>query len=307
MRTSLALPFPKQSTNVRVIPRPELLRSAFRALSWIAPGAATRWAADMFLTPPPPRPLSARMAALWDGAADRFAVKLETDFGGTHDVSPIQVAVWGHGPAVYLLHGWGGRGGQWVSFIEPIVAAGLTAVAPGHGDSPAPRTSILHFAAALHAVVESVGPARAVVGHSMGAAACAYALRGGLDAERGVLIGAPYDPSRFFHAFLEHIGARDRFGESVKASVEEKFGFRWSDLTVAPPEPRRELPALVLHDRDDLEVDYQDAPRIVAGWPGADLVTTTGLGHQRILRDRDVVERVTSFVATGSREPAPGR
>ncbi|HEY0881773.1 MAG TPA: hypothetical protein VGD87_09590, partial [Archangium sp.] len=37
-----------------------------------------------------------------------------------------------------------------------------------------------------------------------------------------------------------------------------------------------------------------------AVWPGAQLVETEGLSHDRIRRDRDVVARVVSFV-TGQR------
>jgi hypothetical protein len=36
---------------------------------------------------------------------------------------------------------------------------------------------------------------------------------------------------------------------------------------------------------------------IAAAWPGAELVTTEGLGHRRILRDPAVVARVTDFLA----------
>jgi pimeloyl-ACP methyl ester carboxylesterase len=282
----------------------DLRRAAFQLLSVLAPGTAARIASKLFLTPPPPRPLSSKAKALYDAAADRFTVKLVTDLGGHEETSPVSVALWGRGPAVYLLHGWGGRGAQWVSFVEPLVQAGFTAVtfdAPLHGDSPAPRTSILHFAAALAAVVDNVGPARALVGHSLGGAASSLALKRGLGAERAVLIGAPADPADFFTLFLGHLGIPPRLHAAIRADVERAYGFSWSDLRVSAPEMApfggADLPALVVHDVEDREVEYADAARIAEAWPGAQVVTTRGLGHQRILRDRDTVRRVVTWLS----------
>ena len=50
-------------------------------------------------------------------------------------------------------------------------------------------------------------------------------------------------------------------------------------------------------DRDDDEVAWTDGAAIAEAWPGARLVTTTGLGHRRILRDAQVVSQAVSFVS----------
>jgi pimeloyl-ACP methyl ester carboxylesterase len=173
--------------------------------------------------------------------------------------------------------------------------------APGHGDSPAPRTSALHFAAALSAVVESVGPARGLVGHSLGGVASAVAVRRGLAVDRAVLIGAPANPAEFFNLFLGRLGIPERLHATIRADIERDYGFGWDELRVQAPEKApfggADVPALVVHDVDDREVDYAEAARIADAWPGASLVTTRGLGHQRILRDRDVIGRVVSWLS----------
>jgi pimeloyl-ACP methyl ester carboxylesterase len=306
MKTSaMSISLPSKSTNVRLFRGFDLRRAAFHILSLCAPGAAARSAARLFLTPPAPRPLSPRAVALFDRADDRFAVKLETDFGGRAESSAVNVALWGRGPAVYMLHGWGGRGAQWTSFVDPLVRAGFTAVvldAPGHGDSPAPRTSILHFAAALTAVVDSVGPARAVLGHSLGGAAAVLAMRRGLVAERAVLIGTPADPAEFFDVFLGRLGIPARLAAPIRRDVERSYGFSWSELAVAAPASVIDgpaAPALVVHDAGDRDVDHADAARIAKAWPNADVVTTHGLGHQRILRDAAVVADIVFWLSGG--------
>jgi pimeloyl-ACP methyl ester carboxylesterase len=182
--------------------------------------------------------------------------------------------------------------------VEPLVAAGFTAVvldAPGHGEVPAPRTSILHFAAALRAAVDSFGPARCVVGHSLGGAAVAYALREGLVTDGVVLIGTPHAPGATFGHFLSRIGIDARQHQRITDEAERQFGFRFGDLVVSAPADRPPLPAIVIHDRDDREVGYDDALQIARDWASAKLVTTSGLGHHRILRDAAVTDHVVTF------------
>src|SRR6266702_4946610 len=56
------------------------------------------------------------------------------------------------------------------------------------------------------------------------------------------------------------------------------------------------IPLLVIHDRDDREVRWDDGAAITAAWPGAQLVTTTGLGHHRIVSDGGVIQQVLGFL-----------
>lgn len=60
-------------------------------------------------------------------------------------------------------------------------------------------------------------------------------------------------------------------------------------------------PLLVVHDQDDPETRHRDGQDIADSWPESELVTTSGLGHRRILRDAGVVELVTTFVGAPAR------
>jgi hypothetical protein len=99
----------------------------FRLLAWTAPRLAAAVAERMFFTPPPPR-RSRGNAMLVGGRPFRIA------FEG----SRVAGWRWGSGPAVVLLHGWGGHSGQLTSFVAPFLSRGLSVVAmdsPGHGRS----------------------------------------------------------------------------------------------------------------------------------------------------------------------------
>jgi pimeloyl-ACP methyl ester carboxylesterase len=57
-------------------------------------------------------------------------------------------------------------------------------------------------------------------------------------------------------------------------------------------------PLLLIHDRQDAETGWADSDAIARAWPGARLVTTTGLGHRRILRDPAVIAEVAGFLGS---------
>jgi hypothetical protein len=61
---------------------------------------------------------------------------------------------------------------------------------------------------------------------------------------------------------------------------------------------------LVVHDHDDDEIGWTEGAAIAASWPGAQLVTTSGLGHRRVLRDEHVAARAAAFLANAS-DPRP--
>ena len=99
---------------------------------------------------------------------------------------------------------------------------------------------------------------------------------------------------------MKQIGLPAHLLDSIWTKFEKEYGFDWRELPVRAPRHASTIPALVIHDRDDREVPYASADRIVRAWPDATLVTTEGLGHRRILRDASVIERVVAFAAAGA-------
>ena len=58
-------------------------------------------------------------------------------------------------------------------------------------------------------------------------------------------------------------------------------------------------PALIVHDRDDHDVPYAHGEEIALAWPGAELLTTSGLGHRAVVRDPEVIRRTLAFLSDG--------
>ena len=276
---------------------------SFSVLERVAPAAGARWAEILWFTVPSPR-----------GRRDR-----QTDPGRPFQVRrhgrTVAGEVWGEGPAVYLVHGWGGWRWQLDGFVAPLVEAGYRVVAfdaPSHGGSdPGPegpgRSTILEFADALAAVVAEGGPAHAVIAHSLGATAAAFAIGGGLAVERAAFLAPMADPLPYTRTFAGRLGFGDRVRTRLVDRIERRVGLPLSAFDVPAlagqvPTP----PLLLVHDRLDAETGWSDSAAIAASWPRSRLVTTSGLGHRRILRAPAVIAEVTGFVTEPVGQPRNG-
>ena len=269
-----------------------LLTTTLRLLGWIAPGLAASVADRLFFTPPRPR-RSRGDSMLRRGKS--FRLRVEGRF--------VAGWRWGRGPAVVLLHGWGGHSGQLTSFVPPLLSRGLSVVAldaPGHGRSARGLSSAVQFARALRAVVEATGPVHGVVAHSLGGSAVALAVRDGLSVTRVVLIASPQNPPAWVEPFAARLGIAPHVVDLMKRRSERRLGVRWDDLRVPALVAGLRQPLLVVHDRHDAEVPLSDGEAIAAAWPGGRLLETAGLGHNRVLRDPEVVAQAVAFVAEGA-------
>ena len=285
---------PSISTIVRIamMSRLALVRLALAALQRLAPEAAAAAAMHLFFTPAEPRRSPRIEEFLKTGR--RFDVQAR---GG-------RVAAWsfGSGPLVYLVHGWAGRGGQLAAFAPPLLASGFRVVtfdAPGHGVSAGRRSSIVHFAAALRAVVKREGAPHAIIAHSLGAAGTARAMAQGLVAGRVVFLGPTGGPRDWAERFRVQLRLSVSTLARLRRRSERWLGSSWDEFDVAWLARGQTAPLLVLHDRDDAEVPWSDGAAIAEAWPRARLVTTEGLGHRRILREEAVVRQVVDFVRSG--------
>jgi pimeloyl-ACP methyl ester carboxylesterase len=51
----------------------------------------------------------------------------------------------------------------------------------------------------------------------------------------------------------------------------------------------------LFHDRRDRKVPHYESEAIAKAWTNAKLVLTSGLGHERILHDPQVIEQTVAF------------
>lgn len=285
------LPTTEKGTIVR------FLSAALRATAVVAPEAAAAALVALFRHSRR-HPVPERERA-WLATARRDTIEL--------DGRRLPAWSWGDGPAVLLVHGWQGRGGQMGAFAAPLADAGFRAVAwdaPGHGGAGGRLSSLPEMIDAVAAAARREGPVAGVVAHSVGAAAVSGAIDAGLlAAGRAVFLSPPAEPARYLAAAGAWLGLPPPIVARARRRIERRFAIRMDDLAPVAQAPRRTTPLLVVHDRDDGEVPWDEGSRLAAAWPGARLVTTRGLGHRRLLRHPEVVAAAVDFLAA---PPAAG-
>jgi pimeloyl-ACP methyl ester carboxylesterase len=259
-----------------------------------APGLGARWVERIWFTVPARRPSTGEFPL----GGTRFELSVS---GAT-----VRGRRWGHGEnIVYLVHGWGSSGAQLGAFIEALLDAGFSVVAYdalSHGSSdPGPsgprRSNALEHRDVLTAVVAAHGPAYGIVAHSLGSMVAALAMRDGIVPKRAVFVAPMIDVTSYGRPFIRMLGGGQRIWTRFVDRVEHKFGLSLSFFDLAAmADELATPPLLIVHDRDDQETSWE-ATRALAGiWPDTKLLTTTGLGHNRILADSAVVAAAVAFL-----------
>lgn len=274
------------------------VRVAAAVVSWVSPPLASVWLERLFLTPRnAPAPDRERD---WVAGAQQRVLELP---GGAR----IPLWIWGSsGPTVLLVHGWAGRGPQLAALVEPLRARGwrvATYDAPAHGGAVGARqTTLPDMAHAVAAVAEEVGEVQVVVAHSLGTAAAVRAVGDGLPVARLVFVAPPANPGGYLGQLGRYLGFGDAVVARTQRRIQLRVGRTFDDLHTERLAGTMSRPLLVVHDRGDRVVPVGEGEAVAAAWPGAALLITKGLGHQRILRDPNVVREVAGFV--GGEPPA---
>ena len=207
---------------------------------------------------------------------------------------------WGEGPCVLLVHGFEGNRAQFGAILEGLLTHGFSAVAldlPAHGESAGHELTAVKFIAAIERTLGRLGPVHAVVGHSMGGAMSLFSIAHNGGAERVALVSAPSSLKRELQRFARAVGLSKRGALAFIASVEDHVGRPAADFDVRHIAGKVTLPLLLIHDQTDRQVPVAEAARAAHALPGAELMVTRGLGHNRLLADPAVVTAILAFVS----------
>lgn len=290
--------FPPRSTQRRPLgvqarKRPPIARLlttlAARTLSYAAPPLAARWLERIFTTPqrfPVPE-----REQRWMKNAERWTI----DFDGRRK---LPLYGWGKGPVILLVHGLAGRGSQMGAFVQPLVDAGhrvVTFDALAHGEAEGKQTALPEIALMVQKVGEHLGPLHACIAHSVGTASTTIALSRGMACRRVVYVSPPEDLRGYLLRLAGFVGFTTAVADRTRVRLEKRFDLPFAAARGTNLAPGFDLPALMIHDRQDIMVPIDEGLRLARAWPGAQFVQTEGLGHSRILRDGAIVRLATDF------------
>ncbi len=283
-----------KNSRARVPIAIKLLRLALRSVDLVSSKIAGQWAYRLwFGTHRFAEPVR---ETRWRARAKQFTIP--------HQYGPIAIYSWGEGPSVLLVHGWNGRGTQMGGVASQLVDAGYRAIAfdaPGHGRTPGKCSTIFRIIDAVYAIDNEFGPLKGIVTHSFGAMVIARALLSELSTNRVVCINPAAQFSFLkdsFYGMLRIVPATQIAFEQL---LEKNYGADIDRVISADVNAvNLSTPALIIHDKDDSEVPWQQGELLAKAWPGAQFVLTQGLGHTRSLRDNETIKKVVSFISDSS-------
>ena len=234
---------------------------------------------------------------------DREIIEWGNNYRIPFNGGELAVTTWGNsGPAVLLMHGWGGARAQMTGFVDPLLFAGYRVVAydqPAHGESDGKMTNLLEIAPTMNLIAKQEEPFHAIIAHSFGTLITSYALVEG---------NFPL-PSRlvYFGAFNQLLESLPRFQVIAKLPDELMDGFRamlhenfghdvLESITNELLTPRIHIPTLMFHDASDNVTPVEDSRAIARVWKHARYVETEGLGHRGALQSKPIHEQVVKFL-----------
>lgn len=212
---------------------------------------------------------------------------------------------WGEGEkTVLLVHGWESRGTGLRSFVPKLVQAGFRVVAfdgPGHGNSGGKSTNLPHFAGAVTAAIHHVGDIYGIITHSFGGASAAYAmahLDNKIAVEKIVFVAVPAKLETVLMKAMKTLNVPTKATkEFLKIIIGKLKGVPFSEADIPNIQHKVKVKeVLVVHDKKDPIVKFDSAEAIFNSWDNANLLVTEGYGHYRVMKNPDVVDRISWFM-----------
>lgn len=264
-----------------------LVSKVYSVMERTLPRTARNWARKQFFTPLKIKFRKSELEFLETATKSMFPF----------EDKKIAVYEWGKGPTVLMQHGWAGKGIQFIEFVKKLVEAGYHVVvsdAPAHGNSSGSWTSAFEIVGLIKALKSKYGEIHSFIGHSMGGLVLMNVMAEGVKLNRVVIISTPTKGKAVMDAFLRIIGGSIQTGEFIKDFIRKKYGREFESLFVPNIDPEWTRDMLVIHDKKDRQVSMENIEVTKQLLPFAEYHFTEGLGHTRILYDKDVVDLVLS-------------
>jgi len=112
--------------------------------------------------------------------------------------------------------------------------------------------------------------------------------------EKVVIMGAPGETSEFFDFYKQTLGLTTKSVNLIVDEFQTQLGKFPSYFSSAKFAESIAIPALIVHDKNDLATNYNYSIRLNKHWKNSQLILTEGLGHD--LKSATLIKNVTDFV-----------
>lgn len=209
---------------------------------------------------------------------------------------------------ILVTHGWLSCSYYMTNYIKFFFDAGYEVVAldfPAHGGSRGFQLWWEESVATILEVNDLFGPFDLALGHSYGGSMILNSLalspspsRKTFLPSKVILISAPSRIQTPIHLFSRMCFLNEEEKTRLRAYVENRSSATVDDLDFVSIRKHRDVSStfLVIHDREDPVVPFEDSVRLSRMGESVTLVEKKNLGHIDVLIDRSLLEDISMFL-----------
>lgn len=205
----------------------------------------------------------------------------------------------GEGKTILLAHGWESNASRWEYLLEDLKSEKYNIIAldaPAHGQSSGKEFNAVLYAEFINVVAKKYHP-DTIIGHSVGGMATVFSMHN-FDLEtvnKLVLLGAPAHFTGVFSRYKSMMGFNKRISKGLDKIVLERFGKPVDYYSAANFTSTFKAEGLIIHDKNDKIIPYEDALLFANRYKNSQLVSTSGFGHG--LKDTSITPKILEFIS----------
>ena len=199
---------------------------------------------------------------------------------------------------IVLAHGWESNTARWETTIKEFQKLNYTIIAldaPAHGGSGSNFFNALLYAEFINVVINKFNP-NILIGHSVGGMAIVFSFNKYhfTTIEKLVLLGTPSELKDVFKRYVNMMHYNEKIENQISNLVFECFGKQLKDFSTARFLEKATFNGLIIHDKKDPIIPYNDALLINKSFKNSALITTQNLGHS--LNSKTVTNQIVDFI-----------
>lgn len=262
---------------------------ALNATSLISSKYASKKALNLFASPRKGRYNESQLKVL-------NKAKYKTLHYENHEIATYHFK--GNSKTILLAHGWESNASRWSYLFNDLMAQDYNIIlldGPAHGQSGGKQFNAILYSEFINVVAEAYKP-EVLIGHSVGGMASVFCMHNhDLDfVKKMVLLGAPAHFTGVFTRYKTMMGYNHRISEGLDRIVFERFGKPTDYFSAANFTKDIQAKGLIIHDKKDRIIPYEDALLFANRYANSELVTTEGFGHS--LRDDSITPHIIEFL-----------
>ena len=282
----------KPTKNKQGVDIPSFIINTGKVLQTISSTLAVRFAAKLFTTPIKYKVPKRERPMLDESCKENVFIESLN--------KTVVTYLYGKGAKkVLLVHGWSGRGTQLFKIADALVAKGYQVIsfdAPAHGKSEGNKSMMLEFIECIMAFEKKFGHFEYAIGHSLGGMAIINSLKKGFKTKKIVTIGSGDKISDIVKDFINQLQLKPTLAPKLTTYFEKILNDKMSDYDSFHVIQNFDIPHLIIHDKDDVEVGVYCAKNIHKYSKNSTLFLTDGFGHRKILGSDEVIQQINRFI-----------